>query len=188
MIDKKSKSAIIFATILLFVALVVLILYLLPKISQLKTLSNQVESKKIEYETGKLRIDNIAALNEMVGQYKRQAELLGIALPSSGRAEDALLELSSAASDSNLQVISAEVNPEGKGSLQVSISTRGTFENSVGFINKLKSNLRPIKVLDLSMNKSDDEIITSLDLNFPFFVEVSATVSKTPANSTSEAK
>lgn len=168
MTEKKTKLAITLSTILLFVALVVLILYLIPRVSQLKLLSNQVESKRIEYESGKLKIQNAEALQSMLGQYKKEAELLGIALPGSSKAEDALVELSDAARSVNLEIISADVSDE-KGNLQVDFSIKGTYENQVSFLDRLKNNLRPIKVIEIEMAKIDDNIVANLKLNFPYF-------------------
>lgn len=168
MIEKKTKLAITLSTILLFVALVVLILYLIPKVSQLKLLSNQVESKRVEYESGKLKIQNAELLQSMLGQYKKEAELLGIALPGSSKAEDALVELSEAARSVNLEIMSADVSDE-KGSLQVDFSTKGTYENQVNLLDKLKNNLRPVKVIEIEMAKTDGNIVANLKLSFPYF-------------------
>jgi Tfp pilus assembly protein PilO len=178
MTEKKTKLAITLSTILLFVALVVLILYLIPRVSQLKLLSHQVESKRVEYESGKLKIQNAEALQSMLGQYKKEAELLGIALPGKSKAEDALVELSEAAKGSGLEIVSADVSDE-KGSLLVDLSTKGTYENQVGFLDKLKNNLRPIKVVEIEMTKIDDKIVTNLKLNFPYFSSLAESNSQT---------
>jgi Tfp pilus assembly protein PilO len=180
MTEKKTKLAITFSTIILFVALFVLILYLIPKINQLKTLSNQVESKKVEYESGKLKIANADILKSMLGQYKKEADILGIALPSTAKAEDALVELSEATRLSGIELVSADVSNQ-KGAVQVEIETKGTFENQVNFIDKLKSNLRPIKVVEINMSKQDNTILGSFKLNFPYFTSVNSTqATKTP--------
>lgn len=182
MTESKKKISLVFATILLFAALVVLILYVIPKINQLKELSKQVQSKQIEYETGKAKVENATTLSSLISQYKQQANLLGVALPSTSKAEDALVELSSTADASGVSITSADVQSDNKGSLQVNLSIRGGYQSSVTFLGKLKDNIRPIKVINMTMTKVDNDILTDFTLVFPYFSS-----GTTPSASNSEA-
>lgn len=183
MTEKQNKIALVFATIILFVALVVLILVVIPKVSQLKDLSNQVESKKIEYDVGKIKVENASALASMISQYQIQAQTLGIALPSSGKAEDALVEISAASGAAGLRITSAEEQTDNKGNLQVNLSTKGSYGSSVNFFGKLRDNLRPVKILNMSMTKVDNDITTDFTLVFPFFVQPSISTTQVSDNS-----
>jgi len=177
--QEKSKFGILLSTVLFFIALVVLILFLIPRVSNLKILSNQVEAKRVEYETGKIKVMNAEDLKKYIEQSKGEANLLGVALPANSSAEDALLSLTAAAAAADLRVSGVEVQDDEKGNLLVSLSTRGTFENSVSLLDKLKNNLRPTKIVDFQMTKTDDDVLTNLSLNLPYYTDSASSVSPT---------
>jgi len=184
----QGKFTIIFATFILFVALFVLILFLIPKINNIKDLSNQVAQKRAEYEMGLIRVAEAQKASDVIKQAKAESDLLSVALPDAPRAEDAIVSLSKAASDAGLQITSAEVINAQEGVLAVSLSTRGTFENTVSFLDKLKRNLRPTKIVELNFISNDGgEINADYSLEFPYLYKTtpipSATVSPEGGNS-----
>lgn len=176
----QGKFTIIFATFILFVALFVLILFLIPKINNIKDLSNQVAQKRAEYEMGLIRVAEAQKASEVIKQAKAESDLLSVALPDAPRAEDAIVALSKAASDAGIQVTSAEVVSAEDGILAVSFSSRGTFENTVNYLDKLKKNLRPTKIVELNFTSSDGgEINADYSLEFPYLFKSSPTPSAT---------
>jgi Tfp pilus assembly protein PilO len=171
----KGKLTIIFSTLVLFVALFVFILFLIPKVNQLKSVSDDVAKKKMEYESGLLRVMLAQKAVDIIAQAKKESALLGIAIPDSPQAEDAILQLSSSASQAGLKVISAEVVKSSEGVLSIAFSTRGSYEQTVDFVSKLKTNLRPTKIVELNMTKSSDNIDTNFNLEFPYLYSSSQT-------------
>jgi len=178
--DDQGKFTIIFATFILFVALFVLILFLIPKINDIKDLSNQVAQKRAEYEMGLIRVAEAQKASDVIKQAKAESDLLAVALPDAPKAEDAIVALSQAASDAGLSVTSAEVADAKDGILAVSVSTRGTFENTISYLDKLKRNLRPTKIIELNFTSGDGgEINADYSLEFPYLYKSSPSPSTT---------
>jgi len=169
MTERQHKIALFLSSILLFIALFVLILFVIPKLSQLRELSNRVQDKKIEYQQGVSDIQSIASLTGLINQYKQQADALKVALPASSEAEDALSQLDAICRISNLAITSADVQSDEKGNLIVDLSTKGSYESTISLLGKLKDNLRPVKISSLSMTKADGEILSDFSLDFLYF-------------------
>ena len=165
----KGKMTIIFSTLILFVAIFVFILFLIPKINQLKTVTGDVATKKSQYEAGILRVMLAQKAVDVISSAKKESDLLGIAIPESPQAEDAMRQLSTSANQAGLQVVSAEVVKSSEGILSISFSTRGSYEKTVDFVSKIKSNLRPTKIVELNMTRDgNDNINATFNLELPY--------------------
>lgn len=170
--EKKGKIVIIFSTVILFFALFAFILFLIPSINRLKEVSTEVAKKQAEYEAGLLRVMMAQKAVDTITQAKQESALLGVAIPESPRAEEAMIQMNSSASSSGLKVISAEVIKANEGILSISFSTKGNYDNTISFISKIKSNLRPTKIVDLTMTKDgSDEINANFNLEFPYLYQ-----------------
>lgn len=171
-INDQGRFTIIFSTFILFVALFVFILFLVPKLNNIKSLANDVQQKKVEYELGLLRVSEAERAKDLIAQSKSEGDRISVALPFSAKAEDAILQLSSAATDSGLSVTSAEVVAIKDGILSVAFSTHGTFENTIGVLDRLKKNLRPIKIVQLDLIRDGEgQISADYSLEFPYLYQ-----------------
>ncbi len=179
-VEDKGKIVIIFSSAMLLIALFVLILFLIPRINQIKTLATEIANKQAEYEVGLLRVSLAQKAVDTITQAKKESDLLGVAIPESPRAEEAILQVSTSASSSGLQVTSAEVIKASEGILSITVSTRGSYDNTISFVSKLKNNLRPVKLVDLTMTKDGDDVINAnFNLELPYLYQVT----KSPVSS-----
>lgn len=170
--DRRAKAVIIFSTVILFFALVAFIVLLIPRINTLKEISSEVAKKKMEYEVGLYRVSLSQKAVDTIAQAKQESDLLGIAIPQSPKADEAIIEVSAAAKQSGLDITSAEVIKAKEGILSISFGTRGNYDNTIGFLGKLKNNLRPVKIVDMVLTKtSDDKINASYNLDFPYLYQ-----------------
>jgi Tfp pilus assembly protein PilO len=181
----KSLQVIVLISVLaLLVSLILIIFYIVPNVSSLRDLSNQVLSKQQELEAGKSKVAAIRRAVQTINSAKRDVETLGIAIPSSPSPELALIQLSSAASQAGITITSASIGQAEKGYQNISFSTSGKFENTLSFLEKIEKNLRPVKINNYTINSVERSSDLSATFTFAFpYIEKQAAATATAVSS-----
>lgn len=173
---KSTQTPILAAAILLLVALILLIAYIIPKITTLKELNQEISQKEHELAVGKQKVQALRDAAQLIQQAKKEVELLGISIPTKEKAEESLLQITNIATRQNVAVTSASFD-SAEGLLTMSVTAKGDYNKFVDFFNDINSNIRPVAVsgISFSVNEEDSGLEASFDLSFPYIAEESIT-------------
>ena len=177
MIQMKSKSQtiIVISVVGLLVAILLTILVLVPEFSKLKDLSDTANAKQEQLKLGREKVKSIKDGVTLIANSKTDFDALGVAIPKTPEVENALLEVSTAASASGVAISSVSVSDSSQSELKISVSITGPYDKTIDFASKMEQNLRPTQFADFTINAADQANLTStFNLVFPFLVPVAS--------------
>ncbi len=161
----------------MFVTFFIVILYIVPKTTDLKNLSQRAAAKQSELEVGRQQVAAIRTATQLIKAARADMDTLGVAIPDKEKAEEALQQLSANASSSEITIKSVtagtgQAETGQSGALTITVSVSGDFSNTIAFIGNLEKNLRPVKVVDYSIVASGVGALTdtTFNLSFPYLV------------------
>lgn len=165
-----TQKIILVSVVALLLSFFIIILYTVPRISNLKSLSTQVAAKEAELEAGLEEVRSVRSAVQLIKTAKSDMATLGIAIPDQEKAEEALAQLGANASSSQLQIKSIAIGAGEASNIGISISTSGSFDQTMTFLSNLEKNLRPIKIANYSLSATEDASLVeaSFTLLFPF--------------------
>ena len=180
------------AVLALLASFIIVITYLVPQISSIKDGSNRAAAKEQELEAGKKKIQTIKTAVQLIASAKKDIETLGISMPAKAKAEEAVVQVASAASQAGAAVKSITVGDTKGGKVLLSFSTEGKFDQYTTFLDNLEKNLRPMKISDYNMtlNQNDQSLVDStFNIEFPYVdTEATATPVSAEGAATKEAQ
>jgi len=139
---KQTLAAI--SALALLASILAIIFIIVPKMKDLKSINTQVKAKEQELEAGKAKVAAIKNAAALIKKARKDLETLGIAVPDQERAEEALLQVTSAAGKAEITVKSMTMSAGGEGNLlSVAVSTSGRYDNTIRFMENLEKSLRP---------------------------------------------
>lgn len=190
---KNSQFFILIVLLCLLLSLLAVIFLIVPHVSTLKNLSQKVAAKEQELTLGREKVQAIRNASILIKSAQRDIQLLGVAIPEKEKADEALVQVTSAASSAGISVQSAVISPSVNSAVSLTVSASGSYENTVSFIANLEKNLRPVKISDYSLaSSSSGQISSTFTISFPYLSaqpSPTATTGTTPTdsqNSTSE--
>jgi len=163
---KKGQGMLLISVVALLGSFIIVITYIVPKISSLKDLANQVAAKEQELETGRSKVEALKKATAIIKIARSEIETLGIAVPSKERADEALAQIAKIASDSGLSLQSVNSGTSGDGFVNITVSCEGSFPSVQTFLEKIERNLRPVKVMDYTVASGTDGGSVSSTFNF----------------------
>jgi len=163
---KKGQGMLLISVVALLASFIIVISYLVPKISSLKDLANQVALKEQELETGKAKVEALKKATAIIKVARSEIETLGIAVPSKERADEAVAQIAKIAGDSGLNLQSVNAGAPGGGFINVTVSCEGSFPSVQTFLEKIEKNLRPVKVVDYTVASASGGASVSSTFNF----------------------
>lgn len=167
--NKDNKKIIFLSVIALLLSFFIIAMYLVPKMKNLKTLSTQAAAKQAELDAGVEQVKAIRTAAQLIKAASKDIETLGISIPEQSRAEEALAQLGASASKSDVQVKSVSIGGGASGTLKITLSISGGFDQTMTFISNLEKNLRPIEIEDYTIASVEGgSLDTSFNLNFPY--------------------
>lgn len=205
--NKNQNSAL--AILAMLVAVLVVIFFIVPKVSAIKDFSNQAVQKESELASGQAKVAAAKQFATLIKTARADIEKLGVSIPTEEKADEAILQAASAASSAGIGITSVSVSAsdgtenatktttatEGQaavkeaatgGVLSLTIATRGNYTATVDFLKKMESNLRPITLKNLSVASSVDsgsDVDGNFTLDFPY-VAANATATSQPTTTT----
>lgn len=191
--QKKNQNSAL-AVLAMLVAVLVVIFLIVPRVSAIKDLSNQIVDKESQLKQGQAQVDSVKQFAAILKTARADIAALGVAIPTEEKADEAVLQVASAASKAGVNVTSVSVSTtsaaapravaatqEGaatdqaevtsatssasSGSLQVSVSIRGNYGATLDLLKKLEENLRPVTLKNLSI-ASNAESGSDVDSSF----------------------
>lgn len=167
----KSQLPALIGVLGLLASILLVIFFIVPKTSEIKTLANEVAAKEQELELGKQKVAAIREAVKLITSAKKEVDTLNVSIPKSPSADEALAQMQDIASQSEIKVVEATVGGASDGYQEITITMSGSYSNMVSFLDKMQNNLRPTKVktINLFYNEETEEISMSLNLMFPYF-------------------
>ena len=167
----KSQLPALIGVLGLLASILLVIFFIVPKTSEIKTLANEVAAKEQELELGKQKVAAIREAVKLIASAKKEVDALDVSIPKSPSADEALAQMQDIASQSEIKVVEATIGGASDGYQEITITMSGSYGNMVSFLDKMQNNLRPTKVktINLFYNEETEEISMSLNLMFPYF-------------------
>jgi hypothetical protein len=170
--EEKPKSQIptLIGVLALLVSILLIIFFVVPKTSEVKTLANEVAGKKQELELGKQKITAIREAIKLIASAKKEVDALNVSIPQAPSADEALAQIQAIASQSEVKIIETTIGSAADGYQEIAITMSGPYVNIVTYLDKMQNNLRPVKVnaFNLYYNEGTSDITMSIDLVFPY--------------------
>lgn len=181
--QKKSQISTYLSVLALLAAFILVITYIVPKITVLKDLSTQIVAKESELSAGKQKVEDLKKAAGLIKMARSQMETLQIAVPTKEKADEAVAQLSAASSQAGLSIQSITVGTSSGGIATLTVTTEGEFSNTVSFMSAVEQNLRPATFSDFSIasSQTDSVISATFNISIPYINE---SPSPTPDTST----
>lgn len=190
--EKTNKSQITTLAVLsLLVGILVVIFFIVPQVSQIKDYSGQINQKEIELQSGQDQVQAIKEYALVLKTAKSDVEKLGVSIPTEEKADEAVLQVASAASSAGISMnsvsvsstttgttnVTSEASASQTGTLTLSVSTSGGYDATLGFIKNLEKNLRPVTLSNLSIAgdaEGGSDVAATFSLSFPYIQDESS--------------
>lgn len=184
---RNSQLTVLIVLVALLLSFLGIIFVIVPRISTLKTLSDQVAAKQAELDAGRQEVQSLKAAVQLIQSAQKDIETLGIAVPNSPKADEALVQLSQAATQAGLTVKSAAISPSEDQSITFTVSTDGQYNSAVSFIANMEKNLRPVAFIDYTLSATQNSSVISATFNISFpYIEEEETATTTATSTESE--
>lgn len=182
--NKNPQFFILAVLLSLLLSILGVIFVIVPRVSSLKELAGQVAAKEQELILGREKVQAVREAAMLLNSAKRDIELLGVAIPEKEKADEALVQVTTAASTADVNVDRVVISPSETNSVIFTVSASGGYENTVSLIANLEKNLRPAKITDysLSSNSSGAQVNSTFTISFPYLPEASPVASVTPTS------
>jgi len=201
---KNSNSAL--AVLAMLVAIIVVIFFIVPRVSSIRDLSNRVSQKELELKAGQAKVEAVKQFALVLKTAKNDIDKLGVSIPTEEKADEALLQATSAASSAGISISSVAIaatsesasaasteaatgtvqadgaqNPTKSGVLTLTISTRGGYSAMLDYIKKLEENIRPVTIKSVAIASATDssDVDGNFTLDFPFVEDISQSATQT---------
>ncbi len=152
----------------LLVSLGIVIFLVVPRVSEMKELSNSIAAKEAELEIGKNKVSALRNAVQLIKTARRDMEILGVALPPNKDIAEALVQTNANASNAGVVIQTISVGEGGAGNISVSATVSGSYEQVMGFLSNTEKNLRPMQVSDYSLVSSEGAINATFNFLFPY--------------------
>lgn len=195
---KKNQNSAL-AVLAMLVAIIVVIFFIVPRVSAIRDLSNQVAQRESELKSGQAKVEAVKQFAMILKTAKNDIDKLGVSIPTEERADEALLQAASAASSAGVGISSVAIAASSEqvqnetaqsgsgdqaqstvksGVLTLTISARGSYSAMLDYIKKLEENIRPVTIQNLSIASSADssDVDGTFTLHFPFVEGIEQTV------------
>lgn len=177
----KNQPLLLIGALALLASVVVVIVYVVPKISALKDLANKVETKQQELETGKSKVEALKKAAAIIKVARSEMETLGIAVPTKEKADEAVSQIADASGKAGLDVESINASGSQEGSLGLVVTSSGGYGNVTNFIENIEKNLRPVKITSCTVvSNSEGKVDATINLSVPFLAQSEASATSTP--------
>lgn len=167
---EKSQLPTLVSILSLFVALLLVIFFIVPKTSEIQAKSSEVLSKTQELELGKQKVVAIREAVKLIATAKKEVGTLDVSIPQTPSADEALVQIQEMSSKSETTISEATVGSSAEGYQDLTATISGSYPNLLSFLEKIQNNLRPIKIdtLNMSVNEESGDITMSLGMKFPY--------------------
>lgn len=190
------------AALLLLVAILVIIFVVVPQVSSIREYSNQITQKEADLSSGEEQVQAIREYALVIKAARADVEKLGVSIPTEEKADEAVLQIASAASSAGIDLMSVSIASSSSsvsesatsdsgagGTLSLTISTTGEYGKTIAFVGNLEKNLRPVAIKNMSIavdSENSSTISGSFLLEFPYIEASSSATSSTSENTTSQ--
>lgn len=137
--------------------------YTWPQLTELKSVRTTAAARTADLEAIQAQQQEISVLAQQLASRAADLDRLTLAVPSTSRNEELLVSLEHMASTSGvvLSTVQPTATAASSGS-EVTVTLRGSYSGVAAFIELLDKNLRPVKIVDLSLTGSSDVVGASL--------------------------
>jgi hypothetical protein len=182
--NKHSQLLSFLSVLALLASFVLVIFVIVPKISQLGSLSEQGNTTQQQIDLLTKKIEAIRQASGVIKSAAQDIDTLQIAIPQQQASEQALAQLSSATGTAGVQLTSVSLDNTEAGYVKVTATVFGPYDKLIVLMGDLEQNLRPVRVDDYNISTSPDssDITTTLDISFPYIPPVKAGASVTAAS------
>lgn len=168
----------LFPAVSFLISLVVLLLILLPAVTDIVTLKADADTNQDRAKTLITKVTDLQNLD----QAKLTAELVNTtqALPSDKDVAGFLSNINQIASSTGASLEAAQLittitaKPSEKNALDFQVIIKGNFANIKGFLTKIETSRRVMLVKSLSINLSDNQVLVA-DMNITGYYEPQVT-------------
>ncbi len=171
---EKSQLPTLISVLALLIAVLLVIFFIVPKTSEIQSLSTEIAQKKQELELGKQKVIAIREAVKLIASAKKDVDALNVSIPQTPSADEALVQIQEIAQQSEVKIIESTVGSATNGYQELTATITGSYQNIISFLDKAQNNLRPIKMSSLNIfyNEEMGEITTSMNLMFPYLEEI----------------
>jgi len=172
--DKKTQLPTLISVLALFVAVLLVIFFIVPKTSELKVKSTEVAAKRQELELGKKKVVAIREAIKLIASAKKEVDALNVSIPRSPSADEALVQIQEMAAQAQVTIMSASVGSTSDGYQSIPVTISGSYLNILSFLEKMLENLRPVKIsgFTLASEREMSQVTLSVNLEFPYLEQV----------------
>jgi len=151
----------------------------------LRVLSSDIKQKKVELEKVKSEEDQLIILKRDFNKYQEKIDLLQVAMPGQPNVADALVALEAIGSQAGATITELTPTSEGKdGKITFDFSAQASFEGAKQIISLLNNNLRPIKIIGITLgattSATEEPINLTFQLEMPYLADIGATLNNSP--------
>jgi Tfp pilus assembly protein PilO len=179
--QKSNQLTILIVLLSLLLSFLGIVFVIIPQISTLKDLANKATAKQSELTAGRAEVAAIKEAAQLIKSAASDITLLGVAVPDGAKADEALVQVTQAATQAGLSVKSVSVSQAADGYVGFSVSTEGAYDQTITFIGNLEKSLRPAGIVDYNLSQTDkaSTISATFNIKFPYITEAT-TATPTP--------
>ncbi len=167
---KNSQFFVLLVLLCLLMSFLGIIFVIVPHVSTLKNLSQRVAAKEQELVLGEEKVAAVKDAATLIKSAQRDIQLLGVAIPEKQKADEALVQATTAASAAGISVQNVVISPSETSAIVLTLSASGSYQNTITFIADLEKNLRPVKITDYSLTSSSSggQVNSTFTISFPY--------------------
>ena len=174
---------------LIFLEILIIIVGLVWGIWQpmktLRVLSSDIKQKKSALEKVKSEEDQLIILKRDFNKYQEKIDLLQVAMPSQPNVADTLVALEAIGSQAGATITELTPTSESKdGKIIFDYNVQSSFEGAKQIISLLNNNLRPIKIIGITLgattSATEEPINLTFQLEMPYLADIGATLNNSP--------
>jgi len=152
----------------LLASLAIIIFLIVPRVSEMRDLSNNIAAKEAELEIGKKKVSSLRSAVQLIKTARRDMEILGVAVPADKDIAEALVQVNANASNSGVVIDAISTSGGEAGNVSINASVKGSYEQIMGFLSNSEKNLRPIKIVDYNLVSTEGTISATFNMLFPY--------------------
>lgn len=171
--EQKSQNLTLITSVLFIAAIALVALYIAPKFYEIAKINSQIKLKQEQYNLGIRKIDAIKQAGNVMKISLQEINRINVSMPLEKSADEALIIVEKIAHDNSLDLKNVQIgkSDETKSLAPIEVTMEGGFQSVTGFLNALKSNLRPVDVDSYIIEPAGDKLTFSVSLLFPYFDE-----------------
>ena len=152
----KGNSVGAISVLMLLVTVIGLIYYTWPKVAELKQAKADLAQAEADVTAGKEYIAKVQSAARKITEIAPQIELLNIAMPKAPDVPEALVQINDIVNANSLTITGLTPSVSEDGNVNFTLTVTGDYPKLKQSLADIENNLRPLKVVNISVNVNKD--------------------------------